>query len=491
MWKSVPSIVPMTNNNLLYPYLKYSLDLEQFNLQHAHWNASGVNGHPPYGSADSDKIESKSNVLRDNKPLGGWEITHAVLWSFFTILHDAMFALAESHAGVPSMTILLLCVIVAISQISVGRLKSGRKKRWVLLFVVWLFVASLDQRQRRRLVSRTQAEVYRRLALDQSQGSETLNWANQLVDAMWRGSDDGSGLGSYISQDIAATVVNSLSKTAPSSIAQLKLLEFSLGSVAPIVQSIQSIVSEEAPLLVMEEEMQHPSSYRQRKAVHFRANVQMASRDLSLVCAIKMTSLERAMLPSGVIRLSELFISGTMLITVEILPEYPFVGVVVWVFESIPEVDIHFSGAGLDVVSLGAVDNWVRIAIREALRAYSMPYHANYDLGWRLTSGGCSPCSSAAEEAPPLGNNCKDSNTSTTTLGSCPATRIPTPRVDVEITEMELINHHTSCRTGNNTGVQQYQHVHVPIPQLHGTYPPLSNEDEDDKVLMQVLNLVP
>ncbi len=469
-------------------------------MQHGRWNDSDVIGNPPYGSIDGDKIESKSNVLRDNKPLGGWEITNAVLWSFFTILQDAIFVLAESHAGVPSMTILLLYVMVVISQASVGRLSSGRKKRWALLFVVWLFVASLDQRQRRRLVSRTQAEVYRRLALDQSQGSETLNWANLLVDAMWRGSNDDDGLGSYISQDIAATVVDSLSRTAPSSIAQLKLLEFSLGSGAPIVQSIQSIVPEEAPPLMMEEGMQHSSSYRQRKAVHFRTNFQMASRDLSLVCAIKMTSLERAMLPSGVIRLSELFISGTLLITVEILPDFPFVGVVVWVFESIPEVDIHFSGAGLDVVSLGAIDIWVRIAIREALRAYSMPHHTDYDLGWRLAAGGCS-CGSAAAEAPPhapLDNHCKDGSSSTTTLGSCPATSIPPPPVGVERTPMEPIKHHIGHCVGNITGGQQ-QHVHMPIPQLQKAHPPLPNEndvaaedkDEDGKVHAQVLNLVP
>ncbi len=475
--------------------MKYSLDLEQFNLQHGGWNDSDLIGHSTHGSTDGYEIESKTNIVGDNKPMGVWEITNAVLWSFFTILQDSMFALAEPHAGVPSMTILLLCVMVAILQISAGQLNNGRKKRWVLLFIVWLFVASIDQRQRRRLVSSTQAEVYRRLALDQSQGSETLNWANLLVDAMWRGSNNNyDGLGSYISQDIAATVVDSLSRTAPTSIAQLKLLEFSLGSGAPIVQSIQSIMPEQAPPLIMVEDM--PSCDGHRKAVHFRTNVQMASRDLSLVCAIKMTSLERAMLPSGVIRLSELFISGTLLITVEILPQYPFVGVVVWGFESIPEVDIHFSGAGLDVVSLGAVDNWVRIAIREALRAYSMPHHTDYDLGWRLAAAGSCGCTATEEPSPDSGNERKSCSSSTTTLGDCPPTS--SPPGDVGRTVMELTKHHIYRRMGNVTGQQQF--IDVLVPQLQQAYPPLPNEDadvtvedkgEEDNVHMQVLNLVP
>ncbi len=442
-------------------------------MQHGRWNDSDIIGYPSYGSTDGDEIESKTNVLRDTEHLGWWEITNAVLWSFFTILQDAMFALAEPHAGVPSMTILLLCVMVAISQVSAQRLNSGRKKRWALLFIVWLFVASVDQRQRRRLVSRTQAEVYRRLALDQSQGSETLNWANLLVNAMWRGSKDYDGLGPYISEDIAATVVDSLSRTAPSSIAQLKLLEFSLGSGAPIVQSIQSIVPEEAPPLIIEEQIPARGGGH-RKAVHFRTNVQMASRDLSLVCAIKMTSLERAMLPSGVIRLSELFISGTLRITVEILPQYPFVGLAVWAFESIPEVDIHFSGAGLDVVSLGAVDNWVRIAIREVLRSYSMPHHTDYDLGWRLAAGGCdSTVAESAAPSPVSGNECQNGgNSSTTTSGSCPATS--SPPVDFGRGLMELTKQYISGHADNITGGQQ--HDDMPI---------------SDKVHMQVLNLVP
>ena len=73
--------------------------------------------------------------------------------------------------------------------------------------------------------------------------------------------------------------------------------------------------------------------------------------------------------------------------TTQILLQYPFVGIAVVSFAHVPDVDVHISGVGIDFMTLGGVDSWLRIAIKSALKAYVKPKLMAIDVGAMVDPG--------------------------------------------------------------------------------------------------------
>jgi hypothetical protein len=88
-------------------------------------------------------------------------------------------------------------------------------------------------------------------------------------------------------------------------------------------------------------------------------------------------------------RVTDATISACLLYkhTLQILPQYPFVGIAVVSFAHVPDVDVHISGVGIDFMTLGGVDSWLRIAIKSALKAYVKPKLMAIDVGAMVEPG--------------------------------------------------------------------------------------------------------
>jgi Ca2+-dependent lipid-binding protein len=87
--------------------------------------------------------------------------------------------------------------------------------------------------------------------------------------------------------------------------------------------------------------------------------------------------------------------------TLQILPQYPFVGIAVVSFAHVPDVDVHISGVGIDFMTLGGVDSWLRIAIKSALKAYVKPKLMAIDVG-AIVEPGYNIKRKKTKQAPPV-----------------------------------------------------------------------------------------
>lgn len=345
------------------------------------------------GEGAAHTAEGSVGDLPEGQAWGSAGLVLEGLRGIFVLLSSLLYFLLEPREGVPSLSLHLGCGLFLHSWI----LLKVRRRRWrlILTTMLWAVIMAISQTHRRRLVATTQAEVYRRVSTGIERGSESVIWANRLVDRMWMGGERG-GLGAYMSQMARESASESLQETAPDQAAQIQIHELELGSRPPLVLGVEVIDPAEARMNLAE-------AAALGATLHLRTEILMDAKDMSVVCAVKMSSLERAMLPTGIMRLSELVLSATMVLSIQVLPAYPFIGLVWAGFESIPEVDIHLTGAGLDVMTMGSIDSWLRMALRESLKAYTLPNFTTYDMGAAaaaaITAQADSECEEQADDA--------------------------------------------------------------------------------------------
>lgn len=63
-------------------------------------------------------------------------------------------------------------------------------------------------------------------------------------------------------------------------------------------------------------------------SVSFRVDLELATRGLRVGVGVKLSNLEKALLPTGKVRLLGVYFRGSVVVRVEVRKEFPFVGMV-------------------------------------------------------------------------------------------------------------------------------------------------------------------
>eukprot|EP00611_Tribonema_gayanum_P001599 TRINITY_DN1116_c0_g1_i3.p1 TRINITY_DN1116_c0_g1~~TRINITY_DN1116_c0_g1_i3.p1 ORF type:complete len:718 (+),score=101.27 TRINITY_DN1116_c0_g1_i3:67-2220(+) len=356
---------------------------------------------------DLTSVESGYPQISEPAPTSVWgRLWHGLAMAFRAVTWLAALTLHKFHvlitgdsssgAGfVPSLGPHLAVALMATA--TVVRRPWKKRRRTAAMVIIWLVTANVDLRHRRRLMWAGETAAERRLDGLRAAGGESTAWINTMLQLMWRPpADPGvagklkdqvvpkpTGLSAYVARQIGAEAYKALSATAPKSVAQIEISELNLGTVPPRLRGITLISPDEAPV----------PSIAGRPAYNIALDFEINTADMDIVVVVKMSKLERAKLPTGNIRLSALRFRARLLASIEMVPSFPFVGIAVVSFADVPDIDLHVSlGSGLDVMSLGSADSWVRHALQASLRAYVKPRFMEIELG---------PSSAAAAVAPP------------------------------------------------------------------------------------------
>ncbi len=67
---------------------------------------------------------------------------------------------------------------------------------------------------------------------------------------------------------------------------------------------------------------------REGECVSLRVDLEVATQDLRVGVRVKASTLEKALLPTGTVRLLELFLRGSVSVRAELRDEFPFVSTV-------------------------------------------------------------------------------------------------------------------------------------------------------------------
>ncbi|CBJ25605.1 hypothetical protein Esi_0003_0313 [Ectocarpus siliculosus] len=262
-----------------------------------------------------------------------------------------------------------------------------------------------QERERDRAAWLAWDEGYRRgqasRALDPAAEAETTAWLNHILASAWGGTKRvvptgfagvngiaggrdvhgcvvtgmlaADGLSSFVAEHLTEGFLEVLEEMKPTSVVGVELLDVELGSSAPQILGITML----DPTSSASPGWGDGRCNHEGECLSFRVDLEVAAPDLRVGVRVKVSSLEKALLPTGTVRLLELFFRGSMSVRAELRPEFPFVKTALIAFDDPPDVQIKLEQWGLDALSLGtvpaAVDEWARMALQQAISPYVMP----------------------------------------------------------------------------------------------------------------------
>ncbi|CAM9311435.1 unnamed protein product, partial [Hapterophycus canaliculatus] len=310
----------------------------------------------------------------------------------------------------------------------------GCGRRYVLwLALLWLLASVIEERERDRIAWLAWDEGYRRgqatRAVDPTNEPETAAWLNHMIVSTWGGTkgaasligkDGGSGvngghepptsgcsytgifasdgLSSFVAEHLTEGFLEALEELKPNSVVGVELLEVELGSSAPRVLGIEVLdpTSSASPGWG-----DGRCSLEGGECVSLRVDLELASQDLRVGVRVKLSSLEKALLPTGTIRLLELYFRGSVSVRAEVRDEFPFFSTAFVALDYPPDVQVRLEQWGLDALTLGAVpaavDEWARNALRQALAPLVLPGFMEVDAAYAL----CPDCPAIVPVAQP------------------------------------------------------------------------------------------
>eukprot|EP00752_Nemacystus_decipiens_P012056 g10688.t1 len=281
--------------------------------------------------------------------------------------------------------------------------------------VVTLFL--LEERERDRVARLAWDEGYRRgqasRAVDPAVEAETAAWLNHMLTSTWGGTNGGGlpggkggmggvsgvqdgnvcshtgifasdGLSSFVAEHLAEGLLEALEEMKPTSVVGVELLDVELGSSAPRILGIKTLdpSSSSAP------GGGDGRCIQEGECVSLRVDLEVASQDVRVGVRVKVSTLEKALLPTGTVRLLEFYFRGSVSVRAETRDEFPFVSTAFVAFDYPPDVHVKLEQWGLDALTLGAVpaavDEWARIALQQSCAPYVLPGFMEVDAAHAL-----------------------------------------------------------------------------------------------------------
>eukprot|EP00903_Cladosiphon_okamuranus_P007691 g7454.t2 len=192
------------------------------------------------------------------------------------------------------------------------------------------------------------------------------------------------GLSSFVAEHLAEGLLEALEEMKPTSVVGVELLDVELGSTAPRILGIKTL----DPTSSASPGWGDGRCRLEGKCVSLRVDLEVASQDLRIGVRVKASNLEKALLPTGTVRLLEFYFRGSVSVRAEIRDEFPFVSTAFVAFDYPPAVQVKLEQWGLDALTLGAVpaavDEWARIALQQALAPYVLPGFMEVDAALAL-----------------------------------------------------------------------------------------------------------
>ena len=179
------------------------------------------------------------------------------------------------------------------------------------------------------------------------------------------------GLEPYLSEIVGSIVVESLKtdEERPSDVAYVSLDSFTFGSQPPLIRGIKIVRSEDVNTLNM------------------KLDVDALLSDLSVVLMIKLSSLDRAILPSTKISINTVDVKLPLDISLNFRDKFPFVSTLRISLSEMPKLKVKITplseGSGLKGVDLGSLpllDKWIQDSIDYQLLQYVSPRFVAIDL---------------------------------------------------------------------------------------------------------------
>eukprot|EP00639_Heterosigma_akashiwo_P018417 CAMPEP_0206393610 /NCGR_PEP_ID=MMETSP0294-20121207/20832_1 /ASSEMBLY_ACC=CAM_ASM_000327 /TAXON_ID=39354 /ORGANISM="Heterosigma akashiwo, Strain CCMP2393" /LENGTH=237 /DNA_ID=CAMNT_0053847263 /DNA_START=47 /DNA_END=757 /DNA_ORIENTATION=+ len=205
---------------------------------------------------------------------------------------------------------------------------------------------------------------------------ESLLWLDGLIKHLWLLHREGDpphgpqgGLGAYISELVAESLEEELyAMRASSDVTSLRLVECTLGKVAPTLRG--------GRLLNSWTDLDTRHTF-----VTLELDADWETEGMSIVFSFKLSSLEHAKLPFTSIQVSNLALTGRALVTLELLPDFPFVGLLTFSFTEMPDLAFGVRPLqGIDLSSIPGLGAWVAHSAERSLAYYVHPSFYGYDL---------------------------------------------------------------------------------------------------------------
>jgi hypothetical protein len=217
-------------------------------------------------------------------------------------------------------------------------------------------------------------------------------WANTLIRSLWgqttrdttqtQNGDERKrqptekGLGSYAS-DIISQVIHDEIATFPDGLGNLKLLRFNLGDDAPLVKAIRC--SEGKKEVCLKGDLSCVYAIIDTQISFVSQNVDMSftmkSKDINT----------KSLLPEVSIIISEIFFVGTVRVSADIIPSYPFFGNATVGFLDTPVCDIVITLGpefrNIHLSSVPGVQQLVKSSLEWTMSQYLYPSYGIFDLG--------------------------------------------------------------------------------------------------------------
>ncbi|CAM9760862.1 unnamed protein product, partial [Ascophyllum nodosum] len=165
-----------------------------------------------------------------------------------------------------------------------------------------------------------------------------------------RGTATIDGLGSFLSEHLGTSITEALDElnSKPGGVVRMELKEVDLGASSPQILGVK-VLDPASPAVPGWEDGR--CGTLEKDCLAFRVDFEVATRGLRVGVGVKPSARgEKALLPTGKVRLLEVYLKGSLSVRVERRDEYPFVGMALVAFDGAPDVQVRIEQWGLDTL---------------------------------------------------------------------------------------------------------------------------------------------